>query len=237
MNGQPEQDATVAQRVFVVVAAHNEASCIGEVLRILGAQYPNTVVVDDGSTDTTLDEARQHARYALRHIVNRGQGAALQTGIDFALHRGADFIVTFDADGQHCVEDIMPLLDPVVRGECEVALGSRFLGKAPGMPRRRRMLLRIAVLVTRLVSRVPVTDVHNGLRAFSRRAAQTIRISMDRMAHASEILDCIKRSGLTFREVPVRVVYTPYSLAKGQPLRGAVRIVVHYLMGRMGRGT
>ena len=152
IDGHREEVAGLASRVFVVVAAYNESKCLNEVLRDLVACYTNTVVVDDGSTDTTLDEARRHTRFALRHIVNRGQGAAIQTGIDFALRRGADYIVTFDADGQHRVEDVALLLAPVVGGECDVALGSRFLGGAPGIPSGRRVLLRLAVLFTRLVS-------------------------------------------------------------------------------------
>ena len=157
--------------------------------------------------------------YVLRHLINRGQGAALQTGLDFALRRQAQYIVTFDADGQHRVEDIAALLAPISAGECEITLGSRFLGEALDMPATRRITLRLAVLFTRMVSRVPLTDAHNGLRAFSRQAGRQIRISMDRMAHASEIIDSIRQSGLPFREIPVQIRYTAYSLAKGQSLR------------------
>ena len=169
----------------------------------------------------------------LRHFINRGQGAALQTGIEFALRRGARFIVTFDADGQHRVEDIPPMLEPIWRGQCEVTLGSRFLGETVDIPRTRRLTLRLAVLFTKFVNRVQLTDAHNGFRAFSRRAAQTIHITMDRMAHASELIDQIRLSGLPFREVPVQIRYTVYSLAKGQSSRGAIRIVWQYLLGRV----
>lgn len=195
--------------------------------------FPNVVVVDDGSTDGTLDVARRSAKYVLRHVINRGQGAALQTGIEFALRHGARFILTFDADGQHRVEDIPAMLEPIWRGECEITLGSRFLGKAVNIPSTRRNLLRLAVLFTKIVNRVKLTDAHNGLRAFSRRAAETIHITMDRMAHASELIDQIRLSGLPFREVPVEIRYTVYSLAKGQSSRGALRIVWQYLLGRV----
>jgi len=221
------------QGVFVVVPAYNESECIGAVVRELRADYPNTVVVDDGSSDATFEAARQAGALVLRHVVNRGQGAALQTGIEFALRRGAHFVVTFDADGQHRIEDIAALLEPVIRGECDITLGSRFLGGADDIPWGRRMLLRSGVRFTRVFNRVRVTDTHNGLRAFSRRAAERIHLRLDRMAHASELLDQVRASGFAFREVPVRIRYTAYSLRKGQSARGAIRIVFHYLLGRI----
>jgi len=222
-----------AEDVFVVIAAFNEAACIEQVVREVRAVYPSVVVVDDGSSDDTFEAARRGARYVLRHPINRGQGAALQTGITFALARGAKFVVTFDADGQHCVEDIAALLEPIRRGACEISLGSRFLGQAVDMPPGRRRVLKAAVLFTRFVNRVRLTDAHNGLRAFSRAAAQRIDITLDRMAHASELIDQIRRSGLAYQEVPVHIRYTGYSMAKGQSSRGAFRIVLHYVLGRM----
>lgn len=223
------------QGTYIVVPAYNEAACIERVLRGLGAAYPNVVVVDDGSTDGTYAIASRLTRYTLRHRVNRGQGAALQTGIEFALRRGARYVVTFDADGQHDPADIAVLLAPIVAGECEITLGSRFLGDAKDIPRLRRLVLRVAVGFTRLLTRLPLTDVHNGLRAFSRRAARQMRISMDGMAHASEVLDRVRQLHLQFREVPVHIRYTSYSLAKGQSLRGSVRILIHYIVGKVAR--
>lgn len=219
--------------VFVVIAAYNEDSCLERVVREVRAAYPNVVVVDDGSTDDTFQAASRGATYTLRHAINRGQGAALQTGIEFALRQGADYVVTFDADGQHRVVDIAALVAPIVDGACEITLGSRFLGDAENIPPARRRMLRGAVLFTRVVNRVKLTDAHNGLRAFSRRAAGKIKITLDRMAHASELIDQIKDSGLPFQEVPVKIRYTQYSLDKGQSGRAAVRIVVQYLLGRI----
>ena len=101
------------------------------------------------------------------------------------------------------------------------------------MPTARRITLRLAVIFTRLVNRVQLTDAHNGLRAFSRKAAQRLDITLDRMAHASELIDQVKHSGLAFKEIPVKIRYTDYSLAKGQSSRGAIRIVFHYFVGRL----
>src|ERR1051325_6178059 len=166
---------------------------------------------------------------------NRGQGAALQTSIEFALSRGAEYIVTFDADGQHQVGDISRLIEPIARGECEVTLGSRFLGEAKNLPAARKWLLRLGVWFTRFVNGLRLTDTHNGLRAFSISAARKLDIHLDGMAHASEIIDVISRHRLSFREVPVEVHYTDYSLAKGQSSRGAARIAIQYLLEKVLR--
>ena len=216
-----------------MIAAYNEASAIGRVVAEVGAEYPNVVVVDDGSADGTGEAARQAGATVLRHIVNRGQGAALQTGISWSRACGADVVVTFDADGQHRVEDIASLLAALPATGDGVALGSRFLGSTENMSAGRRLLLKMAVLFSRLASGLPVTDAHNGLRALSRTAASHIDLRLDRMAHASEFLDQIRRSGLPFQEVPVHIRYTDYSRAKGQRPTAALRILFDYLMARL----
>lgn len=230
-----EFDPKALETVWIVIAAYNEAACIEEVVRAVRVGYPHVVVVDDGSRDDTAERARRAGARVLRHAVNRGQGAALQTGITFALRRGAAYVVTYDADGQHRPEDISALLAPIVAGRCDITLGSRFLGGAVNLPRSRRLLLKGAVWFTRLVNRVALTDAHNGLRAFSRRAAERLNITQDRMAHASELIDQVRESGLRFEEVPVEIRYTAYSLAKGQSPRGALQILFHYLVGRVTR--
>jgi glycosyltransferase involved in cell wall biosynthesis len=221
--------------VWVVIPAFNESAAIASVVADLRAQARNIVVVDDGSVDGTAAAARDGGAVVLRHSLNRGQGAALQTGIEFALRRGAQAIVTFDSDGQHSPDDIPIMLAPLRSGKAEVVLGSRFLGTAESMPALRRLLLRLAVIFTRATSGLPVTDAHNGLRAFSRRAASTIHIQLDRMAHASELMDQIRHSGLAYTEVPVHVRYTHYSRRKGQRGVHALRIAFEYLIGKWVR--
>jgi polyprenyl-phospho-N-acetylgalactosaminyl synthase len=224
-----------AHEVFVIVAAFNEAECIAEVVREVRQLYPNVVVVDDGSSDDTAERAREAGAWVLTHLINRGQGAALQTGITYALARGAQFVVTFDADGQHDVADIAGLLAPIVRGEVDVSLGSRFLQQPAHMPRSRRLLLFFAVMFMRLTVRARLTDAHNGLRAFSRAAAMRVDLKLDRMAHASEIVDQVVSSGVRFTEVPVSIRYTDYSLRKGQRNSAALRVAFDYLMARLIR--
>ena len=227
--------SSAVRGTWVVIAAYNEGEAIGGVVSDLVDDYPNVVVVDDGSGDDTADAAAGAGAVVLRHVINRGQGAALQTGITYALTRGAAYIVTFDADGQHQKSDLPALIGPLARGEVDICLGSRFLEHAGSVPLARRLLLSLAVLFTRLTSGVRLTDAHNGLRAFSRRAAARIDIRLDRMAHASELIDQIRQSGLPYREIPVHIRYTDYSLAKGQRGSAAFRVALDYLIGRVMR--
>ena len=220
---------TVAQArdVWVVIAAFNEAAVIRSVVgEVVAAGWP-VVVVDDGSRDATAAAARMAGVVVLRHAINLGQGAALQTGIDYALRRGAARIVTFDADGQHRVEDIPVLLDAL--GDADIALGSRFLGSVEGASAGRRALLRTATVVSNGMSGLSLTDAHCGLRAFRASAAPRLRITQDRMAHASELLRKIKTSELRVAEVPVTIRYTDYSMRKGQRGFAAVRILFDYI--------
>jgi polyprenyl-phospho-N-acetylgalactosaminyl synthase len=221
--------------VWVVIPAFNEAAAIGSVIAGLRAYASNIVIVDDGSIDGTTGAAHEAGAIVLRHVINRGQGAALQTGIEYALRRGASAIVTFDSDGQHSPADVPTLVAPLRDGRADIVLGSRFLGSTESMPRLRRIVLYLAVLFTRMVSGLRVTDAHNGLRAFSRRAASMVHIQLDRMAHASELMDQIRRSGLVYTEVPVHVRYTEYSRQKGQRGVHAVRIAFDYFIGKFVR--
>ncbi len=227
-------DPPASDAVWIVVPAYNEGPRLAQTLsELTAAGLGKVVVVDDGSNDATWSVAAEQPVWLLRHLFNCGQGAALQTGIDFALRQGARIIVTFDADGQHRLEDVQSLIEPLRQGTAEVVLGSRFLGHAEGMPAARRIVLRLGVLFTRCVSRVQVTDTHNGLRAFSRTAAKRIRISQNRMAHASEILDQLRILGLRYVEVPVGIRYTEQSLEKGQSSWNALKIAGQFLLGRL----
>ena len=144
-------------------------------------------------------------------------------------------MVTFDSDGQHRAEDIDLLLAPILQQGFDVVLGSRFLDSGQHVPPLRKLALKIGVIFTRLVSRIRVSDTHNGLRALTRQAAVQIPIRLDRMAHASEILDGIARLRLRYCEVPTRVLYTEYSRQKGQRSSAAFRIVWEFMLGKWGK--
>ncbi|WP_119717237.1 glycosyltransferase family 2 protein [Cognatilysobacter tabacisoli] len=217
----------------VVIAAYNEAKMIGEVVADVRRVFDQVIVVDDGSRDGTARIARDAGATVLVHPINLGQGAALQTGIAYALRLGAEQVVTFDADGQHRPEDALNMIAVMAREEAQVVLGSRFLGATENMPVSRRLLLRAATVFTRLTTGLKVTDAHNGLRLLRADAAASIRIRQNRMAHASEILEEIARHGLSYVEAPVVVRYTEYSRAKGQSGFGAFNILLDLLLARM----
>jgi glycosyltransferase involved in cell wall biosynthesis len=212
--------------VWVVCAAYNEAATIARVVSDIERGGYQVVVVDDGSTDGTRHVASAAGAVVITHPINLGQGAALQTGIEYALSRAPEVIVTFDADGQHRVSDIPRLIEALGRERADFALGSRFLGHTHNLPALRRAVLRAATLFTRVTTGLRLTDTHNGLRAMTRRGAATLRLRQNRMAHASEILAEIAKSGLRYVEVPVTIDYTAYSLAKGQRIGDSVMIVL-----------
>lgn len=221
--------------VWVVVPAYNEAARLAATLESLLTVATSVVVVDDGSPDDTARVAAQYPVWVLRHVVNLGQGAAIQTGITFSLRQGAEYVATFDADGQHVPGDLTRLLRALRENHADYALGSRFLGRAEGIPWTRKLMLKAAVFFTWVFSGIRVTDTHNGIRMMTRRGAQRIRITMNRMEHASEILDQIARSKLSYIEVPVTIRYTTASLAKGQKTSAAVRLAFKLFAERLAR--
>ncbi|RRO18971.1 glycosyltransferase family 2 protein [Saccharopolyspora rhizosphaerae] len=204
---------------------YEEATIIHEVVAELRRTFPNVVCIDDGSTDGSAALARRAGAVVVHHPVNLGQGAALQTGIEFARERpGARWFLTFDADGQHQVEDAVSLLDELARGDHDMVIGTRFGSGSVSVPLLKRAVLRTVVRCSPSLRQLRLSDTHNGLRAFNRTVAETMEITSDGMGHASEIISLIRRRGWRVGEVPVTIRYTAYSMAKGQSLLNAVNI-------------
>lgn len=220
--------------VWVIVPTYNEAPVVRSVVAALREVFPNVVGVDDGSTDGSPAELLAGGARLVRHPINLGAGAAYQTGIEFALRDpGAELFVTFDADGQHRIEDAAAMVSEARRGEVDVVLGSRFLSDTQRIPPVRRVVLRGAVAFTRMTTGLPLTDAHNGLRVLTRNAASTIKLRLNGMAHASEILEVIAKQRLRWTEVPIQIVYNDYSQSKGQSSINAVNIVFELLVNRV----
>ena len=217
--------------VWVILPAYNEAETLDLVVGRVRANGYRVVCVDDGSFDATASIARRLDCDLVVHPFNLGQGAAVQTGIAYALERGAELICTLDADGQHDPDELPRLIRALEERRADFALGSRFLGNAIDMPAFRRALIMAATIFTRMTTRLTVTDTHNGMRAMTRRGAALIQLRHDRMAHASEILMQIRRSRLGVVEVPVTVTYTGYSLRKGQTSWSAFRVLADLAAG------
>jgi polyprenyl-phospho-N-acetylgalactosaminyl synthase len=231
----PIEEQDLASTCWVVVPAYNEVTTVGEAVKQLRELYPNVLVIDDCSSDRTAQRAHAAGACVLRHPINLGQGAALQTGITFALQRGASHVVTFDADLQHRAEDVPQLLGALSKSGADFALGSRFLGSAQNLDLARKLVLKAAVIFTRITTGLKLTDAHNGIRAMTRRGASSLKIRQNRMAHASEVLQQIAASGLSYIEVPVTVEYTSYSRAKGQKLTNSINIVLELFTGALQR--
>jgi glycosyltransferase involved in cell wall biosynthesis len=227
----------VNSRTYVIVPAYNEADRLEQtLLPVLGLGY-SVVLVDDGSTDRTGAVACQMPVHVLRHPINLGQGAALQTGTEFATARGAEWVVHFDADGQHQAADIARLIEPLRNGRADVVLGSRFLRAEDleQVPRARRLLLRAAVVVNGVLTGLWLSDAHNGLRAFTADAAKQIRLRENRFAHATEILAQIRRMRLRYTEQPTTIRYTASAMRRGQSPWNAVSILLDVLIRKVIR--
>ena len=217
--------------VWLVVPLYNEAQVIGDVVRAARQTFPHIVCVDDGSTDDSAAEAAAAGAVVVRHPVNLGQGAALQTGFEYALSVPTmRWVVTFDADGQHQVQDVVQMLDKA-RGEgLDAVFGSRFLDNRTEAGALKKLVLRMAVGYTNLTTHTRLTDAHNGLRLLSRDVVARIDITQNRMAHASELVQQIGAMDIRYAESPVHILYTDYSRAKGQSLWNAVNILAELIL-------
>jgi polyprenyl-phospho-N-acetylgalactosaminyl synthase len=212
--------------VWVVIPVYNEERVIADVVADVRRAFPNVVCVDDGSRDGSAARIAATKAHLVRHPVNMGQGAALQTGLSYALARaGGKYFVTFDADGQHQVEDARRMVEITRESGADAVLGSRFLDQPRKVPAVKRLVLRAVVAFSPNARRLRLTDAHNGLRVLTRPVAERLRITMNGMAHASEIVSQLARARVRVIEVPVTILYTEYSMSKGQSLINGVNIL------------
>jgi len=225
--------------VWIVVPAYNEAAVVGEVIADLRSVFDHVVCVDDGSQDDTGAVALRAGAHLVRHPVNLGQGAAIQTGIEYARSQpGAEVFVTFDADGQHRVKDVMRMIDRLTAEDVDIVIGTRFAdqGVHSEVPVLKRIVLRTAVWLSPRSRRLNLSDAHNGLRVFNRTVAGGLDIAISGMGHASEIVALVDENNWRVTEEPVEILYTDYSKSKGQPLVNGVNIVFDvFLRGKKSR--
>jgi polyprenyl-phospho-N-acetylgalactosaminyl synthase len=216
--------------IFCVIPALNEERTIGEVITKVKHSADCVVLVSDGSTDRTAEIAAREGAVVLAHPINRGQGAALETGNQYALRNGADIIFHFDADGQFSAEDIPDILAPLLSGEAEAVFGSRFLGKESNMPNfKKKVIMPIARLINYWLLGVKLTDPQSGFRAMTADAWRKTTIKQNGMAHASEILSKVVKNRLKIKEVPIAVRYEEF----GQRFGGGIRIIKDLLLAKL----
>ncbi len=222
--------------LYFVIPAYNEAAVIGEVAQNLLKQgYKQIVIVNDGSRDNTADILKKIPIVALNHPINRGQGAAIATGIEYCVRQpDCRYIVTFDADGQHRLEDVEAMLKEIKASDVDIVLGSRFLSKkSEKMPVSRKIMLLGATLFLRFLYGLKLSDAHNGLRLFKVEVARQVMPTVDNFVHASEIPYLIKRNRLRYIEMPVTIDYTEYSLSKGQKTSNFLRVGKYTILHKL----
>ena len=223
--------------VWIIVPAFNEEQVIGDVVVGLRSVFVNVVCVDDGSRDATAEVALRAGAHVVPHPVNLGQGAAIQTGVEYARRQpGATLFATFDADGQHRVGDVVAMIDRISRGDADIVIGTRFNDAAARRTIRFSGGVWLAAWLSPSSRRLGLTDAHNGLRVFNRTVADHLNLTMSGMSHAGEFIKLIDENHWRVVEMPVEILYTDYSLSKGQPLLNGVNIVFDgFLRGRMRR--
>lgn len=221
----------LTDRTWLVVPLYNEGKVVREVLTSVRRTFPNIICIDDGSSDDSIQEALAAGAVVATHPINLGQGAALQTGFDYVLRNtDAKYVVTYDADGQHRVEDAVAMLKAAEEGDLGFVFGSRFLEGKAETGTFKKIVLKTAAFVTRMRTGERLTDAHNGLRVIRRDAFERINITQNRMAHASEIVYQLFSTKLKWREMPVHIIYTDYSRSKGQSLLNSINILVELIM-------
>ena len=224
------------QDTWLIIPCFNEGTVIGDVIRHARETVPNIVAVNDGSSDNSAEEIHKAGAHLVNHPVNLGQGAAIQTGVEYARAQpGARYFVTFDADGQHQVKDVVAMLERLRNEPVDIIVGTRF-----GRPRSaddqvpwiKRLVLKTVVLLSPRTRKLGLSDAHNGLRVFNKKVADELNIRMNGMSHASEFVAQMDERGWRVSEQPVDILYTDYSMSKGQSLINGVNILADGFVAR-----
>lgn len=238
MAGQIEKSGAnifLSNSIFVIIPAFNEGRVIGDTVAPLIESGYSVVVVDDCSRDNTWRVLEGLPITRIHHAVNLGQGAALQTGMEYAARHGAAAVVHFDADGQHDWKQIPDLVAPILEGRVDVTFGSRFLRRsdAAKVPPVKRLVLRVGRIVSSIFTGVFLSDTHNGFRALSPKALAAVALKENRFAHATEILAQVRRARLSYAEVATTIRYTDYSKAKGQPISSSFNTLIDLILRKI----
>jgi glycosyltransferase involved in cell wall biosynthesis len=209
-------------KIFCVIPNYNKAEYVEKVVNEVAVVVDQVIVVDDGSSDNSLEVLDRTTATVLSHLINRGQGTALKTGTDYALDQGAEVIIHFDADGQFRAQDIVRVIEPILNNQADVVFGSRFLDTTTQLPAfKKYIIMPIARWINAVFFKIKLTDPQSGFRAFSRQAALLVDWQQDRMAHCNEILINAHQQPLRIREVPITVIYHEF----GQKFSGGIMIL------------
>ena len=217
----------IAARTCCIVPIYNEATVIEDCIADLRTIFPNILVIDDGSTDDSASKAKKSGAQVIRHSLNVGQGLAISTGFKWVQGQNKfKNIVTFDGDGQHVAHDALRLVEELENSSLDIVFGSRFLGyEKSNTPAMKRIILKIVTKITNFLTGIKLSDAHNGLRALTVEASKVVELTQAGMAHASQMISLTRQANLKYHEIPVNVLYTPYSREKGQSMLNSVNIV------------
>jgi glycosyltransferase involved in cell wall biosynthesis len=223
----------IASSTCCIVPMYNEEQVISQVVTDLRSIFPHVICIDDGSNDNSAAKALEAGALVLRHVVNIGQGAALSTGFSWVQSQSQfSHVVTFDADGQHRPEDALRLVTELVRKQVDVVFASRFLDQDQAtIPLAKRLVLKTVTKITKSLTDVELSDAHNGLRALTVDATKQVNLTQNGMAHATQFVSLVLQANLKYVEIPVTILYTPYSRSKGQSLLNSINIALDLIWG------
>lgn len=218
-------------KIVALIPAYKEETTIADVLARTRSFVDEMIVVNDGSPDNTAEVASSNGAVVISHIINRGLGAAIGTGFALAKKRGADVVITLDADGQHDPAEIPKFVEAIKNG-ADVVIGSRMLTRT-GMPWYRQVANLLGNMTTLVLFGAYVTDSQSGFRAFTKEAMAKIEIKTNRMEVSSELIAESKKHGLKITEVPIKAIYTDYSLSKGQSFFVGIKTLLKLVLRRI----
>lgn len=219
-------------KVIAVIPAYKEETTIADVIERTRSFVDEIIVVNDGSPDHTADVAKAHGATVVSHVINRGLGAAIGTGFAAAQKHHADVVITLDADGQHDPQEIPKFLEAIERG-ADFVIGSRMIGSESNMPWYRKVANMLGNIFTLVLFGAWVTDSQSGFRAFTKTALENIQIKTNRMEVSSELIAEANANHLTIAEVPIKAIYTDYSLSKGQSFFVGIKTLLKLILRRL----
>lgn len=228
-----------ASEIFIIPAYNEWEVLTTTIQEVLDAWYTNIIVVNDGSRDNTRNILASFWKkiVVLHHYKNRWQGAALETGFEYVRRFWWDtgYVVTYDSDGQHDIADIVKFRE-YAWDDIDVLLGSRFLSESKtNVSLKKKIVLKLWIILTFFLSQIRLSDTHNWFRYIKKTALKDIFITIDGMWHASEIIDIIAQKKLRYKEVPVHIKYTEYSLAKWQKISNGMNVLTRFIWSKFFR--